>query len=270
MRRRTLLQSILAGTGTAFSAVAFGNLAQIEQVRRELDKILDGSELGDATVERWEALPSEYGHRNQVVASAQLLNEIAGDFVELQALLERQHSVKHRITLTHVAGQLAQLAGLFMLDLGELRNAQAWFHTAGLAASEARDGQLAGVVLVLSATANLYNGAPDKALDRLAKAQATLGQQPTPSRTRALLAQARVLAELGRTRRQGAASPTPKPRFRTCRPRPLPILALAAGTACSCSTSATPTPASAWSRKPTPPSVKHSTCTGQWSTSTPH
>lgn len=198
MRRRALLHSILAGTGAVFSTVALSNLAQVEQVRRELDKILDGSELGDPTIKRWETLPDEYAHRNQVVASGQLLHEIAGDFVELQGILDTSMSIKHRTALTRVAGQLALTAGWFMLDLGELRNAQSWFHTAGLAAGQTHDGQLTGSALVWSAVASLYGGVPEKALDKLKKARAVLGQHATPWRTRALLAQARALAELGR------------------------------------------------------------------------
>lgn len=198
MRRRVLLQSLLVGTGTALSAAMLGNLAQIEQVRRELDKLLDGSEVGETTIEHWEAAASEHTQGWLEVAPGQRLSNIAGDFVELQHLLERQQTTKHRVALTRASSELAVLAGHCLHAMGEHRNAQAWFRTAGLAAREAQDRQLAGAALVSSAMDGLFHDVPERTLAKLAKAQELLGQQASPGRVRALIVQARVLATLNR------------------------------------------------------------------------
>jgi transcriptional regulator with XRE-family HTH domain len=199
MRRRVLLQGLIAGTGAALSAATLGNLTQIEHIRRELDRLLEGSD-GAATIERWEEALSDYGQRFLAVAPGRLLSEAASDFVELQHLLGRQQSTKHRIALARVSGQLAVLAGGCLHAMGEHRNAQAWFHTAGLAAREAQDRQLLGFALGRSAMDCLFHGAYERALANLTKAQAFLGQNATPWRAHAFVVQARVLAMLGRNR----------------------------------------------------------------------
>lgn len=199
MRRRALIQSILAGTGNVLSVAALGDLARIEQMRRELDLLLDSSEVGPATIERWEAVPGEYGPRYVTAAPRQLLSQVAGDFLELQHLLGRRHTTEDRIALTRIGGQLALLAGIFLAAMGDQRNAEAWYHTAGLAAREAQDRQLRGLALARSATVSLYQGKPERAIAKLAKAQPLLGQNATPGRARALVTQATALAKLGRS-----------------------------------------------------------------------
>lgn len=205
MRRRTLLQGFLAGAGSALSASAITHLPQLEHVRQSFDWLLEGSEVGISTLGHWEALPAEYGQRYQVVAPAQLLTDVAADFVGLQQLLGRKQTTKGRITLCRVSSQLATLTGIFLAAQGDGRNAQNWFHTAGLAASEANDSQLAGLALVRSGIVSLYHGAPGQALRKLDKAQALLGARPTPWRARALVVEARSLARLGK-RQEAQAS----------------------------------------------------------------
>jgi len=198
MRRRPVLHGILVGAGSALGAAALHDLGPLERVRRSLDRLLEGSGLGGSTLERWEALPSEYGRRYQLVAPAHLLDEIANDLVELHYLLSLEHTTTSRTVMCRVGSQLASLAGIFLAAQGNKRNAQHWFHTAGLAAKEAADPRLAGLALVRSGIVWLYHGAPERALAKLAKAQALLGNAPTPSRARALVAEARAQAMLGK------------------------------------------------------------------------
>lgn len=199
MYRRTLLQNFAAGTGVVFSAAMFSGLEQIEQIRRELERMLEGSELGPATIDHWETLPSEYSQRIVMVAPDRLLNDIAGDFVELRYLLGRQNTTQNRKTLANASGQLAVLAGICLHHMGRNRGAQAWFRTAELAAREAQDRKLTGFAVMRSALNSLYYDAPQRTLKILAKSQALLGPAATPWRAMALVAQARTLATLGRS-----------------------------------------------------------------------
>jgi tetratricopeptide (TPR) repeat protein len=198
MQRRPVLQGILVGAGSALGATAFNNLDRLEQVRRGFDRLLEGSDLGSSTLERWDGLPGEYGRRYQVVAPAHLLTEVASDLVELQYLLGLKLTFRSHRALCRVASQLASLTGIFLAAQGDKRGAQNWFHTAGLAANEAADTRLAGLAEVRSGIVSLYHGAPERALAKLAKAQALLGNAPTPWRARALVAEARAQAMLGR------------------------------------------------------------------------
>lgn len=198
MRRRTVLQGLVAGTGTVLSSAMFGSLAQIEQIRRELERLLDGSDIGSSTADHWEEVPGEYGQRFLVLAPDRLLLDIAGDFVELRHVLDRQHTTKDRAMLARASGQLAVLAGQCLRNLGEMRGAQAWFRTSELAAREAQDRKLAGQAIMWSAITDLWQGAPERALTQLAKAHDLLGQAATPWRAQTLVAQARTLATLGR------------------------------------------------------------------------
>lgn len=197
-RRRGLLQGILAGAGGTLTASALKNLAILDHVGRSLDRIFEGSAVSAATLERWESLPSEYGQRYQVVAPARLLSDVAGDFVELQYLLSLTEATKSRKALCRVSSQLAALAGIFFAAQGNKDSAQNWFRTAGLAAAEAEDSQLAGLALARSAIVWLYHGSPEHALAKLARAHVLLGPNPTPWRARALVVEARSLARLGR------------------------------------------------------------------------
>jgi tetratricopeptide (TPR) repeat protein len=198
MQRRQLLHGILAGASSALPASALANLVQLEQVRQSLDRLFEGSAIGTSTLERWDALPGEYGQRYQTVAPGQLLTDVASDFVELQYLLGQRQATKGRVTLCRASSQLATLAGIFLAAQGDKRSAQNWFYTAGLAASEAGDRQLAGLALVRSGIVFLYHGAPERALAKLAKAQFLLGTNPTSWRARALVVEARAQAKLGK------------------------------------------------------------------------
>src|SRR5262249_6661761 len=145
VQRRPLLQGILVGAGSALGATVFNNLGLLEQVRRGFDRLLEGSDLESSTLERWDALPGEYGRRYQVVAPAHLLTEVVSDLVELQYLLGLKHTLRSHIALCRATSQLASLAGIFLAAQGDRRSAQNWFHTAGLAAREAADVRLAGL-----------------------------------------------------------------------------------------------------------------------------
>jgi hypothetical protein len=195
VQRRQLLRSAIAGSGVTLSGSV---LDQLDQLRRSLDRALAGDPVSEATLDRWEAMPSRYAQSYQSVAPSELLAGVAADFIELQRQMSARQASHHRVTLCRVSGRLAVLAGIFLAAQGDQRNAQAWFRTAGLASKVSDDRQLAGMALVRSGIVSLYHEAPTQALHSISKAKVLLGDAPTPWRARALVVEARSLAKIGK------------------------------------------------------------------------
>lgn len=195
MRRRTLLRSLVIGSGLGVSE---GTLDVLAAARQRMDSTLETTTVGQATLERWESTVFEYAHAYQVVPPQQLLGDVVADFLELQGLLEQRQPIRYRRRLCRSAGQLAALAGIFISALGVHREARGWFHTGRLAAAEAGDSQLEAALAVRSAIVSLYYGSPASAYDQAGRARKALGNVKGPAASRALVVQARALARMGR------------------------------------------------------------------------
>ena len=194
MERRAVLRSVLAASGVGLGTSA---LAMVERVRRSMDGVLDSSNVGPATIERWERTAYEYAYRYQTVPPLQLLTDVVADFAEVQVLLAQRQPIEFRRRLCQSGAQMAVLAGIFLSAMGHQREARAWFHTAKLAAEEAGDTRLAGLATVRSATVSLYYGAPSVALDQAREANRILGTTVCASHVRGHVVAARALARLG-------------------------------------------------------------------------
>ncbi|WP_435059383.1 hypothetical protein [Streptomyces sp. bgisy060] len=195
MKRRTLIRGVVIGAGLGVSETALEVMAA---ARQRMDRALEASAVGAATLERWETTAFEYAHAYQTEPPQQLLADVLADFTEVQGLLEQRQPIRYRRRLCRVAAQLAALAGIFASALGAHREARGWFHTGRLAASEAGDNQLEGALTVRSAIVSLYYGTPASAHEQATRARQILGDAVGPATTRGLLVEARALARLGR------------------------------------------------------------------------
>ncbi|APA96716.1 hypothetical protein NS506_02654 [Nocardia seriolae] len=194
--RRRLLHGIAAVSGMALSGSV---VDQLDGLRRGVERALMPDTISRASLDRWASVPNSYAQQYQSVAPVDLLSGVAADFTELQRHLNLPQSTQHRMALCRVSGQLAVLAGIFLAAQGNGRSARDWFRTAGIAAMESGDRQLAATALVRSAIVSLYHGAPSQALRSVTEGEPLLGQTPTPTLARALIVQARCMAKLGYT-----------------------------------------------------------------------
>jgi tetratricopeptide (TPR) repeat protein len=98
--------------------------------------------------------------------------------------------------LCRLASQLAGIAGIAMLDLGDHRLARSLFRTARTAADETGDRKLRAWVAVRESLVPLYFGDPREAADLAAAAADLAGRQPCAAAVMAPVVRARAQARL--------------------------------------------------------------------------
>jgi tetratricopeptide (TPR) repeat protein len=189
MKRRQLLCGALAAglTGTA--------LASLSETRDRFDQAFTGSTTSDLSYLESAAEQYGYGYRGQVPAS--LLGDLVADFSEIRPLIELPQPVSDRMRLCRVAGQMAGMTAVVLHDLGDRKEARAWFHTATLAAAESGDRSLHAWVLAREAMVPLNFGAPKAAADLAERARHTAGTTPPAAATLAAAVAARAYALTG-------------------------------------------------------------------------
>ncbi|MGK5728940.1 hypothetical protein [Streptomyces sp. URMC 124] len=186
MKRRLVLRGALAaGLSTA-------GLASLADTRRSVDLTLTSSTSGDISL--WEAAAEQYGYGYNGRPPAERLADLATDFRGLQPLLDRPLTVPERTRLCHATAQLAGMTAIVLHDMGDRREATAWFHTAARAAEESRDRALHAWVVARHAMVPLNYGAPQAAAEQAAKAQAIAGTQSNASAALASVVAARAHA----------------------------------------------------------------------------
>jgi hypothetical protein len=126
---------------------------------------------------------------------------VVGQLNEVGGMLTYRHPEHLERRLWTVAANLAVLAGWMSHDVGLEPTAQRYFVIAVHAAREAGDRPRAGEALSRAARQMVHLGRADDALDLMALAKRTAGEQTLP-RTRAMLntVEAWAQASLGRTR----------------------------------------------------------------------
>lgn len=195
VNRRAVLQNILVGAGVSLSAPL---LEAIDSVRRRTDEALDSGGVSASTLDRWEEAAGHYGQAYMKVPPLRLLCDTVLDFSEIQQLAACRLPLDHQRRLCQVTAQLAGMTGILLIDLGDHRQARAWFHTAKLAADETGDRALRAWVPARESVLPLYYGDPAAAVALARQAQAIAGNTPCPAVSMAAAVEARAQARLGR------------------------------------------------------------------------
>jgi hypothetical protein len=133
--------------------------------------------------------------RQYMIASPlRLLCDVLLDFGDVRRMSERRQPLEFSERLCRLAGRLAGLAGMIMIDVGHQRLARSFFRTARTAADETGDRHLRAWVAVREALVPLYYGDPAEAA-ALARAGAGLaGRNPCVAGAMAPVLEARSLA----------------------------------------------------------------------------
>lgn len=193
MKRRQLLRGALAAglTGTAFAA--------LDDTRSAFDRTLASADVADLSDLEAAAEKYAYGYRGK--APTDMLAELVADFAELRPMFTRPQPAATRTRMCRIAGQMAGMTAVVLHDLGDRKQARAWFHTATRAAKESGDTSLHAWVLAREAMVPLNYGAPRAAADLAEQARRTAGGKPTAAATLAAAVAARAYALTGDTDR---------------------------------------------------------------------
>ncbi|MFF0626762.1 hypothetical protein [Streptomyces sp. NPDC004296] len=197
MKRRQLLRGALAAglTGTA--------LAALNDTRSAFDHTLASATTADLSDLEAAAEKYAYGYRGQTPTD--LLADLVGDFDELRPQFALPQPAATRTRMCRIAGQMAGMAAVVLHDLGDRRQARAWFRTATTAAAESGDTSLHAWVLAREAMVPLNYGAPKAAAELAEQARHVAGGKPTASATIAAAVAARAYALSGQSDRAHGA-----------------------------------------------------------------
>jgi hypothetical protein len=201
MIRRMLLRLIadptFAADGQFFGAV--------DRIRRRMDDALVAGSVSAIMLDEWEEATVGYGRQYMTVPPLRLLCDVLLDFGDVRRMSERRQSLEFSERLCRLAGRLAGLIGMIMINAGDQRLARSFFRTARTAADETGDRHLRAWVAVREALAPLYYGDPAEA-SALARAGAGLaGRNPCVAGVMAPVLEARALA-WATARREEASS----------------------------------------------------------------
>jgi transcriptional regulator with XRE-family HTH domain len=191
MQRRQLLRGALAAGLTATS------LKPIADVLAEADHALTAD--GPADLAHLEAVTEQhsYGYGGRVPSD--VLADLIADFADVTPLLQRPQPAATRTALSRTMGQLGGMAAVVLHDLGNRREAYAWFATAARAAEEAGDRSLQAWILARKAMVPLNFGSHQTAADLAEQARRIAGTANTAVAALAAAVAARAYALAGRS-----------------------------------------------------------------------
>ena len=111
-----------------------------------------------AMIDTWEQAAAGYARQYMTVPALRLLCDVLLDLADVQRRCAERQPLECSERLCRLAAQLAGLAGITMLDLGDHRLARSFFRTARTAADETGDRRLRAWVAVREALVPLYYG----------------------------------------------------------------------------------------------------------------
>ncbi|MBX7265611.1 hypothetical protein KIF24_05845 [Micromonospora sp. Llam7] len=197
MHRRNLLRSALAAGLTA------APLTELADVLAKADNAL--AVTGPADLAQLEAATEQhsYGYAGRVPTD--VLADLVADVTDVIPLLQRPQPAVTRVALTRLMGQLSGMTAVVLHDLGNQREAHAWFATAARSAAESGDRQLHAWILARKAMLPLNFGAPHAAAELAKQARHIAGPQATAAATLAAAVSGRAYALAGRRDEAAAA-----------------------------------------------------------------
>ena len=179
-------------------------LGAVERIRRRMDDALVSGTVSATMLDQWEETAAGYGSQYMTTPPMRLVCDVLLDFGDVRRMCEHRQPLDFSERLCRLAGQLAGLAGMLMIDVGQQRMARSFFRTARTAADETGDRHLRAWVTVREALVPLYYGDPAEAC-ALARAGAGLaGRNVSVAAAMAPVLEARALARVA-ARRGGSA-----------------------------------------------------------------
>jgi hypothetical protein len=201
---RRMLLRLIADPAVAVEGQFFG---AVDRIRRRMDDALVGGTVSAIMLDQWEEATVGYGRQYLTVPPLRLLCDVLLDFGDVRRMSERRQSLEFSERLCRLAGQLAGLAGMIMINVGDQRLARSFFRTARTAADETGDRHLRAWVTVREALVPLYYGDPAEA-SALARAAAGLaGRNPCVAGVMAPVLEARALAWAAARREDAGGGP---------------------------------------------------------------
>jgi transcriptional regulator with XRE-family HTH domain len=188
--RRTLLRLI----AHAMSPIDGEFLGAVDRIRRRMDDALVGGTVSAAMLDQWEETTASYGRQYMTVPPLRLLCDVLLDLGDVRRMCEHRQPLESSERLCRLAGQLAGLAGMIMINVGHQRLARAFFRTARTAADETGDRHLRGWVVVREAMAPLYYGDPGEASTLARTGSGLAGHNPSVAGAMGPMLEARSVA----------------------------------------------------------------------------
>jgi hypothetical protein len=208
---RWMLLRLIADPAAAVDGQFFG---AVDRIRRRMDDALVRGTVSAIMLDEWEEATVGYGRQYMTVPPSRLLCDVLLDFGDVRRMSERRQSLEFSERLCRLAGRLAGLIGMIMINVGDQRLARSFFRTARTAADETGDRHLRAWVAVREAVVPLYYGDPAEA-SALARAGAGLaGRNPCVAGVMAPVLEARALAWTA-ARREDASTGSALRRVRT-------------------------------------------------------
>jgi transcriptional regulator with XRE-family HTH domain len=178
-------------------------LGAVDRIRRRMDEALVGGSVSATMLDQWEEMAAGYARQYVALPPLRLLCDVLLDFGDVRRMCERRQPLEFSQRLCRLASQLAGLAGMILIDVGDQRMARSFFRTARAAADETGDRHLRAWVAVREAFVPLYYGDASEACT-LARAGAGLaGRNPCVAGVMAPVLEARSLARIA-ARRESA------------------------------------------------------------------
>jgi len=191
------LGDALGDAGSAFFGAA-------ERIRRRMDDVLLAGNASEAMIDRWERATAAYGTEYMTAPPQRLLCDTLLDLSEVRRMCAERQPVESAERLCGLAGRLAGLAGMILINLGDPRLARAFFRTARIAADETGDRGLRAWVAAREALVPLYYGDPGEALALANSAADLAGRNPCAAGVMASAIAARATARMAGHGRRSA------------------------------------------------------------------
>ncbi len=190
---RTMLLRQMADPATGVDSRFLG---AVDRIRRRMDEALLGGTVSATMIDRWEQSTTGYGRQYMTLPPLRLLCDVLLDFADVRRTCEDRQPLEFSERLCRLASQLAGLAGITMLDLGDHRLARSFFRTARAAADETGDRRLRAWVSVRESVVPLYFGDPREAANLAGTAGDLAGRHLCVAAAMAPVIEARALARL--------------------------------------------------------------------------
>jgi len=179
-------------------------LGAVERIRRRMDDALVGGTVSATMLDQWEETAAGYGSQYMTMPPMRLLCDVLLDFGDVRRMCEHRQPLDFSERLCRLAGQLAALAGMLMIDVGQQRTARSFFRTARTAADETGDRHLRAWVAAREALVPLYYGDPAEACALARTGAGLAGRNVCVAAAMAPVLEARAMARVS-ARRGGPA-----------------------------------------------------------------
>ena len=198
--RRTML-GLLADAGAGVDSTFFG---AVDRIRRRMDDALLAGRACPAMIDRWEEIAAGYARQYMTAPPLRLLCDVLLDFGDIRRMCAERQPAESAGRLCCLAGRLAGLAGIILINQGDPRLARSFFRTARTALDETGDRGLRAWAAAREALVPLYYGDPGEALTLASSAADLAGRTVCVAGVMAPVVAARAAARMGGRGRRDA------------------------------------------------------------------